>query len=68
MAQVIKMELEAKGVGVYGGHAVESIEKTADGLQVNCRELKTYPLKESIQARPKVNPSVLPYEAQIMTK
>jgi len=39
MAQVIKTELEAKGVAVYAGHAVESIEKTADGLQVNCRGL-----------------------------
>ena len=39
MAQVIKTELEAKGVGVYAGHAVERIEKTADGLQVNCRDL-----------------------------
>ena len=39
MAQVIKTELEAKGVGVYAGHAVASIEKTADGLQVNCRDL-----------------------------
>ena len=39
MAQIIKTELEAKGVGVYAGHAVERIEKTADGLQVNCRDL-----------------------------
>ena len=39
MAQVIKTELEAKGVGVYAGHAVASIEKTTDGLQVNCRDL-----------------------------
>ena len=39
MAQVIKTELEAKGVGVFAGHAVERIEKTADGLQLNCRDL-----------------------------
>ena len=39
MAQVVKTELEAQGVGVYAGHAVEGIEKTADGLQVNCRDL-----------------------------
>ncbi len=39
MARAIRTELEAKGVGVYAGHAVEGIEKTADGLQVNCREL-----------------------------
>ncbi len=39
MAQAVKEELEAKGVGVHAGHAVESIEKTADGLQVNCRDL-----------------------------
>ncbi len=40
MAQVIKTALEAQGVGVYAGNAVESIEKTADGLQVNCRDLR----------------------------
>ena len=39
MAQVIKTELEAKGVGVHAGHAAERIEKTADGLQVKCRDL-----------------------------
>jgi NADPH-dependent 2,4-dienoyl-CoA reductase/sulfur reductase-like enzyme len=39
MAQAVKDELEAKGVGVYAGHAVERIEKTTDGLQVNCRDL-----------------------------
>ena len=39
MARVIKTELEAKGVGIYAGHAVERIEKTADGLQVKCRKL-----------------------------
>jgi len=39
MARVIKRELEAKGVGIYAGHAVQRIEKTADGLQVKCREL-----------------------------
>ncbi len=39
MAQAVKDELEAKGVGVYAGHAVERIEKTADGLQVNCQDL-----------------------------
>ncbi|CAB1058726.1 Pyridine nucleotide-disulfide oxidoreductase; NADH dehydrogenase (EC [Olavius sp. associated proteobacterium Delta 1] len=39
MAQVIQTELEAKGVGVYAGHAVELIDKTADGLQVKCRGL-----------------------------
>ncbi len=39
MAQAVKEELEAKGVGVYAGHAVERIEKTADGLQVNCQGL-----------------------------
>jgi NADPH-dependent 2,4-dienoyl-CoA reductase/sulfur reductase-like enzyme len=39
MAQAVKAELEAKGVGVHAGHAVESIEKTADLLQVNCRDL-----------------------------
>jgi NADPH-dependent 2,4-dienoyl-CoA reductase/sulfur reductase-like enzyme len=39
MAQAVKQELEDRGVGVHAGHAVESIEKTAGGLQVNCREL-----------------------------
>jgi NADPH-dependent 2,4-dienoyl-CoA reductase/sulfur reductase-like enzyme len=39
MAQAVKNELEAKGVGIHAGHAVESIQKTADGLQVNCRDL-----------------------------
>jgi len=39
MAQAVKEALEAKGVGVHAGHAVESIAKTADGLQVNCRDL-----------------------------
>jgi NADPH-dependent 2,4-dienoyl-CoA reductase/sulfur reductase-like enzyme len=42
MAQVIMQELEAKGVGVYAGHAVESIAKTAAGLQVNCRDLTLF--------------------------
>jgi len=42
MAQAVKAELEAKGVGVHAGHAVESIAKTADGLQVNCRDLTLY--------------------------
>ena len=39
MAQIVRDELEAKGVGVYGGHAIESIAKTADGLQVKCQGL-----------------------------
>jgi CoA-dependent NAD(P)H sulfur oxidoreductase len=39
MAQVVREALEAKGVGVYAGHAVESIEKSADGLQINCQGL-----------------------------
>lgn len=39
MAQAVKDELVAKGVGVHAGHAVEGIEKTAAGLQVNCRDL-----------------------------
>jgi len=39
MAQAVKKALEAKGVGIQAGHAVESIEKTADGLQVNCGDL-----------------------------
>jgi NADPH-dependent 2,4-dienoyl-CoA reductase/sulfur reductase-like enzyme len=39
MAQVLRKALEAKGVGVYAGHAVERIDKTADGLQVKCRDL-----------------------------
>jgi NADPH-dependent 2,4-dienoyl-CoA reductase/sulfur reductase-like enzyme len=39
MAQAVKNELEVKGVGVYAGHAVERIQKTADGLQVICRGL-----------------------------
>jgi len=39
MARTVKEELEAKGVGVYAGQTVERIEKTADGLQVNCRGL-----------------------------
>ena len=37
MAQIVKDGLEAKGVGVYAGYAVKGIEKTADGLQVNCQ-------------------------------
>ena len=32
MARAVKEELEAKGVGVYAGHPVERIEKTADVL------------------------------------
>jgi NADPH-dependent 2,4-dienoyl-CoA reductase/sulfur reductase-like enzyme len=39
MAQAVKEEIDAKGVGVYAGHAVERIEKTADGLQVICQGL-----------------------------
>jgi pyruvate/2-oxoglutarate dehydrogenase complex dihydrolipoamide dehydrogenase (E3) component len=39
MTQAVKDELEAKGVGIHAGHAVERIEKTADGLQVICRDL-----------------------------
>ncbi len=39
MARAVKEELEAKGVGVYAGQRVEGIEKTAGGLQVNCRGL-----------------------------
>ena len=39
MAQAVKKALEAKGVGVHAGHTVESIEKTTDGLQVNCGDL-----------------------------
>jgi pyruvate/2-oxoglutarate dehydrogenase complex dihydrolipoamide dehydrogenase (E3) component len=39
MAQAVKDELDAKGVGVHAGHAVERIEKTADGLLVSCRGL-----------------------------
>lgn len=39
MAQAVKEELEAKGVGVFAGHAVERIVKTTDGLQVICRDL-----------------------------
>jgi len=39
MARAVKDELETKGVGVYAGHAVEHIEKTADGLQVICQGL-----------------------------
>ena len=37
--EVVKEELEAKGVGVYAGHAVEQIEKTGGGLQVVCADL-----------------------------
>jgi len=39
MAQAVQETLEAKGIGIHAGHAVESIEKTADGLQVNCGDL-----------------------------
>jgi len=39
MAQAVRDELEAKGVGVHAGHTVEGIEQTAEGLQVNCGEL-----------------------------
>lgn len=39
MAQAVKEELEAKGVGVYAGHAVESIEDTGVGLKVSCADL-----------------------------
>ena len=39
MAEVVKAELEARGVGVYAGHSVERIEKTAGGLQVRCGDL-----------------------------
>jgi len=39
MAQAVKEALEAKGVGVHTGHAVESIAQSAGGLQVNCRDL-----------------------------
>lgn len=39
MARTVKEALEARGVGVHAGHAVQSIQKTAGGLQVNCREL-----------------------------
>ena len=39
MAQVIKAELESKGVGVHAGHVVERIDNTAKGLQVRCGDL-----------------------------
>jgi NADPH-dependent 2,4-dienoyl-CoA reductase/sulfur reductase-like enzyme len=39
MALTVRKALEDKGVGVHAGHAVESIAKTADGLQINCGEL-----------------------------
>jgi NADPH-dependent 2,4-dienoyl-CoA reductase/sulfur reductase-like enzyme len=34
MAQIIRNDLESKGIGVYAGHAVERIEPSEDGLQV----------------------------------
>jgi NADPH-dependent 2,4-dienoyl-CoA reductase/sulfur reductase-like enzyme len=40
MAQSIKEEIESRQVGIHAGHAVERIEKTADGLQVICPDLK----------------------------
>jgi NADPH-dependent 2,4-dienoyl-CoA reductase/sulfur reductase-like enzyme len=39
MAQAVKEELEAKGVGVYAGHRIERIEKADGGLQVVCPDL-----------------------------
>ena len=34
MAQIIRNDLVSRGVGVHAGHAVERIERSADGLQV----------------------------------
>ncbi len=39
MSQVVREELESKGVGVYAGHAVERIETAGDGLQVVSADL-----------------------------
>ena len=39
MARTVREELEAKGVGIYAGHSVERLEKTAGGLTVNCRDV-----------------------------
>jgi NADPH-dependent 2,4-dienoyl-CoA reductase/sulfur reductase-like enzyme len=35
-AQVVREDLEARGVGVHGGHAVERIQNSGDGLEVVC--------------------------------
>lgn len=37
MAQSVKEELETKGVGVYAGHTVESIQSRGDKLEVVCQ-------------------------------
>jgi NADPH-dependent 2,4-dienoyl-CoA reductase/sulfur reductase-like enzyme len=39
MAQAVREELEAKGVGIYAGHAVERIDKTDEDLKVVCPDL-----------------------------
>jgi NADPH-dependent 2,4-dienoyl-CoA reductase/sulfur reductase-like enzyme len=39
MAQAVREEIEAKGVGVYAGHTVEGIKETDDGLKVICSDL-----------------------------
>ncbi len=40
MAQSVREEIESRGVGIYAGHVIERTEKTADGLQVICADLK----------------------------
>jgi len=42
MATTVRGALEANGVGVYSGHAVERIEVSGKGLQVICPDLTLY--------------------------
>lgn len=40
MSDVVRRELESKGVGIYDGHKIESIEKTGSGLNVICPDVQ----------------------------
>ena len=38
MAEVVKKDLESRGIGVYAGQAIEHIESSGDDLQVVCAD------------------------------
>ena len=39
LSEVVREELENKGVGLYAGHQIENIEKTNSGLRIRCKDL-----------------------------
>ena len=40
LADVVRREIEANGVGVHPGHEIKGIEKTEDGLKVVCSDME----------------------------